>query len=192
MAQGKRQSKPRVSGRVDINYALPWDLAALPRIGETMAFRIVEERGKGGHFKSWQDFRERVAGIGPRILKRIRPKAKMGPATKGPNPAFVVPHSTQAQREEMNARIREFATNPNPLNLPPGHTISVSLQGHSHACQLVCGSTTPCTIKCHNHHTHTHVLDDCLKGCIFFPITCEVHASTAFCLLRLRSVHFLF
>lgn len=98
---------------------------SLPRIGQEMAWRIVEERGKGGHFTSWQDFRERVRGIGPKTLKRIQAKAKMGPATKGPNPNYVRPRVTDESKRLFDEQMRPHV-NPEQQFLPPGHTVRVS------------------------------------------------------------------
>ncbi len=58
--------------RVDINQADWPELAQLPEIGETLARRIVESRNKQGPFLD-QDQLQRVRGIGPATLDRIRP-----------------------------------------------------------------------------------------------------------------------
>lgn len=72
--------------RVDINLDGTAQLSSLPRIGRVMAYRIARERSVGGHYKSWQDLKDRVKGIGRSLLKRIQPKARMSPATRGPEP----------------------------------------------------------------------------------------------------------
>ncbi|MBN2217957.1 MAG: helix-hairpin-helix domain-containing protein [Pirellulales bacterium] len=57
---------------VDVNRAGWPELAQLPRIGETLARRIVESRERDGPFQTFDDLR-RVQGVGPRTLERLRP-----------------------------------------------------------------------------------------------------------------------
>jgi competence protein ComEA len=58
--------------RVDINEAQWPELAQLPDIGETLARRIVESRDAQGPFLD-HDQLQRVQGIGPVTVERIRP-----------------------------------------------------------------------------------------------------------------------
>ena len=58
--------------QVDANSADWPELAQLPRIGETLARRIVESRQEQGPFSGHDDL-QRVRGIGPRTLEQIRP-----------------------------------------------------------------------------------------------------------------------
>ena len=60
------------SFKVDINKAAWPELAQLPRIGETVARKIVESRETDGPFKSVDDL-QRVKGIGPKTVERLRP-----------------------------------------------------------------------------------------------------------------------
>ncbi|WP_395826988.1 ComEA family DNA-binding protein [Collimonas sp.] len=56
---------------VDVNKG---DLAALTDIkgiGPTKAKRIIDERSKGGNFKSWADFESRVPGVGEKSASRM-------------------------------------------------------------------------------------------------------------------------
>ena len=62
----------RATYLVDINRASWPELAQLPRIGETIARRIVETREMEGPFLDHNDL-QRVRGIGPRTVERIRP-----------------------------------------------------------------------------------------------------------------------
>lgn len=48
---------------VDVNKATPAELDGIKGIGPAISGRIVDERKKG-NFKSWEDFIERVKGIG--------------------------------------------------------------------------------------------------------------------------------
>ena len=57
---------------IDVNVATAADLELLPRIGPTLAERIVEERERGGRFATVDEL-ARVRGIGPRTLARLRP-----------------------------------------------------------------------------------------------------------------------
>jgi competence protein ComEA len=58
--------------KLDPNTATPEALAALPHIGPTLARRIAEARADGP-FRSPDDIRARVRGIGPATLARIEP-----------------------------------------------------------------------------------------------------------------------
>ena len=67
------QAQPRQAKfLVDINGADWPELAQLPRIGETLARRIVESRRREGSFRNHEDLC-RVKGIGPRTLQRLSP-----------------------------------------------------------------------------------------------------------------------
>lgn len=48
---------------VDVNQATPAQLDAIKGIGPTISGKIIDERKKG-NFKSWDDFIQRVKGIG--------------------------------------------------------------------------------------------------------------------------------
>ncbi|WP_197444201.1 ComEA family DNA-binding protein [Maioricimonas rarisocia] len=58
--------------RVDANSATWVELMLLEGIGEQLARRIVADREQSGPFASVDDL-ERVRGIGPKTLARIRP-----------------------------------------------------------------------------------------------------------------------
>jgi competence protein ComEA len=58
--------------QVDINAASWPELAELPRVGETLAQRIVESRMGNGPYVDHEDLL-RVPGIGPRTLEQIKP-----------------------------------------------------------------------------------------------------------------------
>jgi competence protein ComEA len=58
--------------QVDINKAEWPELAELPEIGPTLAQRIVESRSEAGPFVDHDDL-QRVRGIGPLTLERMRP-----------------------------------------------------------------------------------------------------------------------
>lgn len=56
---------------ININTASAAELELLPQIGPTLANRIVAERNANGPFASLEDI-ERVRGIGPRTVEKIR------------------------------------------------------------------------------------------------------------------------
>jgi len=65
-------------GRIDINRATAEELDALPGIGPAKARAIVEERKRGGPFRSAEDL-TRVRGIGPKLAERLRDAVSAGP-----------------------------------------------------------------------------------------------------------------
>ena len=60
--------------RIDVNSADEAQLDLLPGIGPRLAARIVEERRTEGSFASLDEL-VRVAGLGPRLVERLRPYA---------------------------------------------------------------------------------------------------------------------
>lgn len=69
------EQKFLLSGPVDINTATTEDLIAIPRIGPSLAKRLIEFRTVRGPIHSLDELLE-VKGIGPRILESIRPYLK--------------------------------------------------------------------------------------------------------------------
>ncbi|MEM9186694.1 MAG: helix-hairpin-helix domain-containing protein [Planctomycetota bacterium] len=57
--------------RIDVNQAEWPELAQLPEVGEVLARRIVEHRGRNGPFKRRADLLA-VRGIGDKTLERFR------------------------------------------------------------------------------------------------------------------------
>jgi competence protein ComEA len=62
---------PALTARLNVNTATAAELELLPGIGPALAGRIVDDRRANGPFKSVDDL-DRVKGIGPKILERIR------------------------------------------------------------------------------------------------------------------------
>lgn len=58
--------------QVDLNTAEAAELRLLPGVGEKIAQRIIDSRTKEGRFQSVDDL-QRVRGIGPKTLERIKP-----------------------------------------------------------------------------------------------------------------------
>ncbi len=70
---------PGVTGeqsRININKASVEELTALPRVGETVANRIVVFRQKNGPFKRVEDLKS-VRGIGDKVFDQIRPSIRV-------------------------------------------------------------------------------------------------------------------
>ncbi len=63
--------------RLDLNRASAKELLALPRIGPALASRIVKDRERLGSFRS-VDGLDRVRGIGPGIIRRLRDLVSAG------------------------------------------------------------------------------------------------------------------
>ena len=77
-------SKPSQLGvvhLVDLNAASAAQLELLPRIGPALAGRIVVDRRANGWFDSIDDL-ERVRGIGPKTVEKIRAFAMIGERDK--------------------------------------------------------------------------------------------------------------
>ena len=67
------RAAPKVARfQVDMNRADWPELIQLPGVGQVLAERWIAERERGGEFRSVDDL-ERVRGMGPRTLERIRP-----------------------------------------------------------------------------------------------------------------------
>ena len=66
------------TGPIDVNVATIEELATLPRIGPTLAARIVEDRRAHGRFTSIDDL-DRVPGLGPSTVAELRAHAIAGP-----------------------------------------------------------------------------------------------------------------
>lgn len=62
--------------RVNLNTALQAELELLPGVGATMSQRIIEYRSQRGGFTSVNEL-DRVKGIGPRMLERLRPLVRV-------------------------------------------------------------------------------------------------------------------
>jgi competence protein ComEA len=62
----------QVEFQIDINQADWPEFTLLPRIGETLARRIVEYRRQHGSFRTLDEL-QKVRGIGPKTMRRIRP-----------------------------------------------------------------------------------------------------------------------
>ena len=70
--------------KIDPNIASAVELARLPRVGLALAKRIVSDRDSHGAYESIESL-DRVAGIGPGLLKAIEPHLSLPRA--GPQPA---------------------------------------------------------------------------------------------------------
>ncbi len=75
-AAGAAESPPGITGQVNINTASSVELQLLPGVGEVRAGAILAMRKQRGGFKQVDDLLE-VKGIGPAMLKRLRPHATL-------------------------------------------------------------------------------------------------------------------
>ena len=67
---------------VDINSAQWAELAQLPNVGETLAWRIVKYREEHGPFKSIDEL-NRVRGIGPKTFDKLAEQLTIEPVAPG-------------------------------------------------------------------------------------------------------------
>jgi competence protein ComEA len=67
--------------RIDLNVATTAELCVLPGLGPMLAQRIVEDRNSHGRFASVDDL-DRVTGIGPAIVERLREYAVVDSKTQ--------------------------------------------------------------------------------------------------------------
>jgi len=67
-----RAPKPALTGTIDINAAGLTELQLLPGIGPALAQRILDDRAKNGPYRVIEDL-DRVRGIGPKTLDKLRP-----------------------------------------------------------------------------------------------------------------------
>ncbi|HEX3555688.1 MAG TPA: helix-hairpin-helix domain-containing protein [Thermoanaerobaculia bacterium] len=71
-APGQAQAKPETTKKVNINSADSSQLSMLPRVGPSVADRIVEYRKENGPFKKPEDLML-VQGIGEKTFQLIKP-----------------------------------------------------------------------------------------------------------------------
>jgi len=74
-----RAPRQSVQFQLDVNQADWPEISVLPEVGETLARRIVESRVADGPFADLDEL-QRVRGIGPKTLERIRPYLRPLPA----------------------------------------------------------------------------------------------------------------
>lgn len=68
------RSSPVPTGPIDVNIATAEELSALPRIGPTLAARIVADRATHGPFRTLDEL-DRVPGLGPSTVRELRAHA---------------------------------------------------------------------------------------------------------------------
>jgi competence protein ComEA len=79
----ERRARPLGDGeRLDVNAAPEAELDRRPGVGPSLAAAIVAERVAGGGFRRVEEL-DRVRGIGPAMLERLRPHVEVGPAPAG-------------------------------------------------------------------------------------------------------------
>jgi competence protein ComEA len=75
-AGGSAPRAGKTQAPVDLNRASVPELESLPGIGPTLAGRIAEQRRRYGRFRELEDLLA-VRGVGPRLLERLRPWARV-------------------------------------------------------------------------------------------------------------------
>jgi len=77
-ARAERVARPLGPGeRIEINSASAEEIARLPRVGMSLAKRIVADRMARGPFRALADL-DRVSGVGPALLSRIGERLRFG------------------------------------------------------------------------------------------------------------------
>ena len=77
-ARAERLARPlRPGEKVELNSATTDEIARLPRIGMSLAKRIVEDRSVRGAFRGLDDL-DRVPGIGPALLAQLADRVSFG------------------------------------------------------------------------------------------------------------------
>jgi competence ComEA-like helix-hairpin-helix protein len=78
-ARAARAGRPLAQGEVvDLNSAPAEEIARLPRIGMSLAKRIINDRIARGPFRGLADL-DRVPGVGPALLRLLKDRAQFGP-----------------------------------------------------------------------------------------------------------------
>ncbi len=72
-----RSGKPATASPLDLNRATAAELEALPGVGPVLAGKIVALRDSLGGFQSVEQL-DRVRGIGPAMLAKLRPLVRLG------------------------------------------------------------------------------------------------------------------
>lgn len=111
---------------VDVNKATVADLDGLKGIGPGISAKIVDERKKGD-FKDWNDFIERVKGIGEKNAAKFSAEGMTigGASFKGAAPAGkkdVKPAAAKADEKKADAKPAAAAATTAPVAAVPAAT----------------------------------------------------------------------
>lgn len=101
-ARASRLARPLAPGeRIDVNHASAAELARLPRVGPSLAARIVAARDSTGDFASLAAL-GRVPGIGPGTLAGLAPHVLVGSTGSPVTPGLIrVNQATAADLETL-------------------------------------------------------------------------------------------
>jgi competence ComEA-like helix-hairpin-helix protein len=84
-ARAERLARPLgPEERIDLNSAPAEQIARLPRIGMSLAKRMVDDRAGRGPFQRLEDL-DRVPGVGPALLASLAERVSFGPGPPGPS-----------------------------------------------------------------------------------------------------------
>lgn len=100
-----RIARPLARGEtIDLNTAPAEEIARLPAIGMSLAKRIVARRSSTGPFGSLGDL-ERVAGVGPALLDKLRGMVRLGGVIRETNvPVLRYPSSGEPASYEAGGK----------------------------------------------------------------------------------------
>lgn len=101
------------AGLVDLNTATAAQLETLPGIGKATAQNILQYREKNGPFASVDDL-QKVKGIGPKLMEKIRPLVTVGGSTS----ARPTPPASDSGPEPVNLNFADVETLARESGLP--------------------------------------------------------------------------
>lgn len=101
IARQERPATEPLFQPIDLNRASRAELMSLPGVGEKLAQRIEQHRAQHGPFLSIEEL-QKVPGIGPAILERLRPWVQLDESKRfsfyhDPQPLRVDPLSLQGE-----------------------------------------------------------------------------------------------
>lgn len=100
-----RLGRPLARGEtVDINAASPEEIARLPRVGMSLAKRIVSRRSELGPYQALADL-DRVVGVGPALLEQLKDKVRFG-GIRSPNPSAAPKEVSQSAASGYDGKLR--------------------------------------------------------------------------------------
>ncbi|MGQ0628084.1 MAG: ComEA family DNA-binding protein [Phycisphaerales bacterium] len=76
---------PTIAALIDLNSANQAELESLPGIGPALATRIMEDRRINGAYRTVEQL-DRVRGIGPKMMEKLRPLVRVVPLAANPAP----------------------------------------------------------------------------------------------------------
>lgn len=120
VSRAEHRSRPLADGeRLDPNTATADDLQRLPRVGPSLAERMVAWRAAHGRFRTLADV-DSIPGVGPALLAGIAPHLAVAPAPAGPIRPLGVVAARTAQPAETGAVVELNTATAAELDALPG------------------------------------------------------------------------